>query len=341
VTVGLKRRTRPTHKVLYLLNLSADRQLSLSPVRAPLAGVIGEICPLPLSLIDQETRPVYLAEADFDILLDLAQRCELLPGLTWYPLPASADALFRKVLETGRGRWEDAAGPGLVRGDALMAEVSWKMLSSGSQVLRFELPDAAGAAHWRHLPLHRPWVVDTVSGTCRPVKAQGASEEHVVKLLARGPIDPEEVEAVSRDLRAVGAGVPDLQAIPVQRKEPVAPRPSLRLGNVEVGRGGRFLVIPAVSVDFDYDGVSLPWDFEDDSRFVPASGTADARVIRVTRDPGFEDACMDRLDRLGLRRLAMIEALDHRPDQGGLLAVENGDEKWKRWAAVQRALTEL
>jgi superfamily II DNA or RNA helicase len=341
VTSGLKKRARPTHKVLYLLSLSADRQLSLSPVRAPLAGVIGEISPLPLSLIDQETRPAYLAEADFNILLDLAQRCELLPGLTWYPLPASADGLFRKVLATGRGRWEDAAGPRLARGDALLANVSWKILPSGSQVLRFELPDNAGAAPWRHLPLHRPWVVDTVSGTCRPVKVQGASEEHVVELLARGPIDPEEVEAVSRDLRAASAGVPELRAIPVQRKEPSAPIAVLRLRNVEVGRGGRFLVRPAVSVEFDYDGLSLPWDFEGDSRFISASETQGAQVIRITRGHALEDACMERLERLGLRSLAMIEVLDHRPDQGGLLVVEDGNENSKRWAAIQRELARL
>ncbi|HMA99004.1 MAG TPA: hypothetical protein VKO38_06090, partial [Wenzhouxiangella sp.] len=338
---GLRRRTRPSHKVLYLLNLSSDRRLSLSPVRAPLAGVIGEISPLPLSLIEQEARPAYLTEADFNILLELAERCEMLPGLTWYPLPASAAGLFRKVLETGRGRWEDADGPVLAQSDPLLAEVSWKILPNGSQMLRFDLPEDGGSPRWRHLPLIPPWVIDTASGTCRPVSAKGVSDEPVADLLAKGAIDPEEVASISRDLRDWQAGLPPPRAIAVQRKPPSTPRAVVRLRNVEVGRGGRFLPLPAVSVGFDYGGLYLPWDFEGDSRFMPATETCAARVVRVSRDHAFEDACMETLEHLGLQRLAMMTALDHHPDEAGLLVLDHSEEHSKRWAAVQRDLAGL
>jgi len=74
---------------------------------------------------------------------------------------------------------------------------------------------------------------------------------------------------------------------------------------------------------------------------MPASKTCGAQVIRVSRDDAFEESCMDRLERLGLQRLATMTALDHHPDEGGFLVVKDSDEHSKRWANIQRDLSGL
>ncbi|MFW6339619.1 MAG: DEAD/DEAH box helicase [Wenzhouxiangella sp.] len=339
----VRRRVRPSHKVLYLLHLSGDRQMSVSPLRAPLAGVIGEVAPLPLSVIDHENRAPYLADADFDILHELAERCELLPGLIWYPLPSSAEALFLKILATGRGRWQGVEGPALHLAEPLVTGLSWRLLADGSQVLRFDLSGQDPAAGWRQLPLLPPWIVDPVSGACRPVRADGGDDELVAELLAQGTVEPDEVAQVRQRIDTTGAALPYPQEIQVAHSPPHKPLVELHLCNVEVGSSGRFLRLPAVGLGFVYGGLRLAWDAEGDRRLLPADQHPHAvrRAQRVVRDHAFEDNCLAQLEELGLVRLATLSGLDHQPDDGGLLVVGGRERIMARWAMIQRNLASL
>ncbi|MEE4637134.1 MAG: DEAD/DEAH box helicase [Wenzhouxiangella sp.] len=336
------RRLRPSHKVLYLFHLSADGQLSLNPVRAPLAGVIGEISPLPLSLIEQETSPPYLTEADFDILHELAERCELLPGLTWYPLPASAQTLFVKVVETGRARWEDPDGADLHVADPITAKLFWRLLADGSQALRFNLAESAEAMNWRHLPLLPPWIIDTRSGACRPVRAVAGAEELVIDLLALGRIDPSAVGPLRERIRRSESGIPEPQALKVEYLPLQRPCVNLCLRNVDVGSSGRFLRLPAVCLAFGYGELQLDWDAEGNSRLL--SDAADGqprRVLSAARDHDYEDACLSRLEGLGLVPLSSLTGLDYPPGEGGLLVLAGRERMTEAWAHAQRGLQEL
>ena len=333
-------RVRPSHKLLYLFHLSDDDELTLSPVRAPLAGVIGEIAPVPLGLLDQETRPAYLTEEDFRILHELAERCELLPGLTWYPLPASAHALFRRVLATGRARWQAADGVALCEEQALSADVAWRQHADGSQSLCFELPDSA-ATDWRLLPLLPPWVVDPDSGGCREVQAR-SGHGLVLELLQRGPVDPDEVDEVRDRIRSCAVAVPEPEPIEIISIARQQPQPLLHLQNVAVGVGGRFETLPAVALAFRYGELVLDWDAELARRAgetVP--GQRGRRVLEVQRDLGFEEACLNRLGRLGLVPLAGVSGLDYPPGDGGLLVPSQRDRLTQSWVLVQRGLERL
>ncbi len=331
-----RRRVRPSHKVLYLLYLSSDRQLSLSPVRAPLAGVIGEVSPLPLSLLRQETQAPYLAEADFEILHELGERCELLPGLTWYPLPASAGGLLEKVLATGRGRWEDEQGPPLAPSEPMHADTEWRFLATGEQVLRFRFAGEADRKRWRHLPLIPPWVVDSKTGVCRPVKARDADDADVLEALSRGPIDVTEAERLRAEIRACTRRLPEPEVLDVTHLDTVRPKANVRLSNVEIGRGGRFMTLPAVSLNFAYGADEFPWDFESDTRLTKSTDAAPAKIVRVCRDREFESDCLSRLDRLGLKPLASLKGSDYHPDDGELWVPEQGEWNVTGWASLQR-----
>ena len=333
-----RRRVRPSHKVLYLLYLSRDRQLSLSPVRAPLAGIIGEVSPLPLSLIRQETQAPYLAEADFEILHELAERCELLPGLTWYPLPPSASSLLEKVLATGRARWEDEHGPALRLDEPMHADMEWRLLDTGEQLLCFRLPRNSQTARWRHLPLVPPWVVDTETGACRPVKARGADDGVVIAALSRGPIDMTQAARLRDDSLAFPKGLPKPEALEIVDLDSAPPRPVVRLRNVELGRGGRFVRLPAASLAFAYGSEEFPWHFESSTRLMTADVSNPRKVVRVRRDRRFEGDCLSRLEGLGLQPLVSLQGSDYHPDDGDLLVAREGELNAVRWAGIQREI---
>ncbi|WP_203594738.1 DEAD/DEAH box helicase [Wenzhouxiangella limi] len=327
---------------MYLLHLSADGQLSVSPVRAPLAGVIGDVAPLALSLIDQETRPPYLTEADFDILHELAERCELLPGLTWYPLPPSAQALFVKVLATGRGRWEDAEGAALRAAEALTADLFWQLLPDGSQALRFDLSAAAGQTKWVHLPLLPPWVIDPLSGVCRPVRAANGSDDLVTELLGYGRVGADQVARVRERIRSGKSGLPEPQLVEVETLVRRRPQVDIRLRNVEVGSSGRFLRLPSVCLGFRYGDLRLAWDAEGSSRLQPTDDEHQPqRVLSVAREHAFEEACLARLEALGLVVLATLAGLDYPPGDGGLLVPAERERLTEAWAGAQRGLAAL
>ena len=338
---GAVQRLRPRHKALYLLQLSSDGELSVSPVRAPLAGVIGEVVPLQLGLLEQETRPNYLTDEDFRILHELAERSELLPGLTWYPLPGSAENLFRAMLDSGRCRWQAPDGLALHAGEALRANVHWQLLDDGSQELRFDLAGAGLDVSSCQLPLVPPWTADLESGACRPIRPN-RDPDRVLELMARGRIGAQESAGLALSLREAGGALPAPIPVRVEKVAVLQPLPSLHLRNVEVGTGGRFLTLPAVRLSFRYGELDLAWDHEGGSKLlVEASTTGPRRVLSAQRDLEFEECCMAELEALDLVPLASAERFDYQPGDGGLLVPARRERLTETWVAAQRGLQRL
>lgn len=333
-------RARPRHRLLYLLQLSASGELSVSPVRAPLAGVIGALVPFQLSLLQQEARPAYVADDDYRILHELAERAVLVPGLTWHPLPASAEDLFLALLDSGRCYWEGPDGPALRQAAAMRAGVCWQLLPDGRQQLRFRLDSVAGG-ELLQLPLSPPWVVDLDSGQCCRVVPE-REPERALELIGLGRVEPDRARQLIVTLAAEGSELPRPLAVERARVSPGRPQPCLYLGNVEVGRAGRFMRLPAVSLSFDYAGLALAWDHEGDSRLLPepAEGAA-RRVLQADRDDAIEEACLARLEGLGLVRLAQAEGLDYPPGCGGQLVPAQRERLAEAWVRIQQALGDL
>ena len=337
---GAAQRARPRHRLLYLLQLSPRGDLSVSPVRSPLAGVIGEVVPFSLSLLQQEMRPAYVADSDYRILHELAERSILVPGLTWHPLPPSAEELFRALLETRRCHWQSPVGPALHAGSVVRADVAWRLNDDGSQQLHFELGQQAGEDRLQ-LPLSPPWTLDRHSGLCCPVRPRLESDR-ALELMAQGRLEAERTRALIAALRAEGSALPQPVALEVEQVKSDRPQPSLFLANVEVGSGGRFISLPSVALSFRYGPLELPWDHEGESRLLPDDGSiGPRRVLTAARDHDLEEACLARLEALGLVRLTAAEGLDYPPGSGGWLVPDRRDRLAEAWVGIQQGLDAL
>ncbi|TVS12481.1 MAG: DEAD/DEAH box helicase [Wenzhouxiangella sp.] len=332
---------RPRHKLLYLLQLSPDGELSVSPVRSPLAGVIGEVVPLPLSLLEQETPPNYLTDEDFRILHELAERSEMLSGLTWYPIPASADNLFHALIETGRCRWRSPEGPALRLGAPVGADVYWLLRQDGTQELRFDLADAGLAKASLQLPLRSSWALDPDTGLCRPLRPRREPDQ-VSRLRGLGRIGPDESTRIADQIRKHDSALPEPVPVRVETVQSGRPEPHVRLVNVRVGTGGRFIELPAAALSFRYGELSLPWDHEGGSKLLGEDGAGGPRqVLSAERDLAFEEQCMGALEDLGLVALAADERFDYQPGDSGLLVPERRDRLTEAWVDAQLGLQRL
>ncbi len=334
-------RTRLRHRLIYRVQLSASGELGVSPVRAPLAGVIGALVPFSLSLLQQETRPAYVTDDDLPILHELAERSALVPGLTWHPLLPSAGDLFVSLVASGRCYWEGPDGPALRMADAIRAEVEWLLHADGSQQLRFALPRTDCGAEWVQLPLSPPWLVDRQSGVCRPIWP-GQEPGRALELIALGPLDPDRARELHAELEAEGSLLPRPALLALERVPSARPCPRLYLGNVEVGCTGRFMRLPAVRLSFGYAGLEWAWDHEGDACLLPAEpGHATRRVLQAERDHATEQACLARLEALGLVRLGAAEGLDYPPGSVGLLVPRHRDRLTEAWMEIQASLKAL
>ena len=306
-------------------------------MRSPLAGVIGEVVPFSLSLLQQEMRPAYVADSDYRILHELDERASLAPGLTWHPVPASAEGLFRALLETRRCYWESPDGPALHAGDVLPADVRWRLNDDGSQQMHFDLP----RDDLLQLPLRPPWALDRQSGLCCPVRPK-LEPERALDIMEQGRLTASQSRELIAEMTAAGSELPLPVRLKVERVKSNQPEPGLYLANVEVGSGGRFIPLPSVSLSFHYGPLALPWDHESGSRLLPAEeGQSARRVLTAKRDYEYEEACLARLESLGLVRLAAAEGLDYPPGSGGWLIPARRERLAESWVGIQNELDAL
>ncbi|MGY6553931.1 MAG: DEAD/DEAH box helicase [Wenzhouxiangella sp.] len=334
-------RARPRHRLLYLLQLSAGSELSVSPVRAPLAGIIGERLPFSLSILEQEARPSYVADEDYRILHELAERAALVPGLTWHPLPSSAEDLFRAMLDSGRCYWESPEGPTLRASEPISAPVHWQLRADGSQQLQFDWTQTQLSGSRLQLPLDPPWVVNLDSGLCRPVRPIQEADR-AIQLMAQGQLDPQRAQELIASLEAADSALPRPARLQLERVPATRPQPRLRLANVEVGSAGRFMKLPAVALSFGYGELELAWDHEGESKLLTTASDENLpRVLMAERDLAFEDACLCKLEGLNLERLTKAQGLDYAPGHGGLLVPARRDRLTASWIETQQALNAL
>jgi len=335
---------RPMHRLLYLLYLSVDGQrLSVCPVRAPLAGVIGTPLPFSPQRLRAGEQPVWLTSADISILHDLHDRSVQLPDVAWFPLGPQAGDLLHSMIETGRCFLQTAAdddrpghyGLNLQLAEHWPVEPRWMLRDDGGQQLRFD-PWTGAEPSQRQLPLNPPWVIDPNSGACHQLKADRTLDQ-VLTELNGSSLRPDQI---ARLKRAIEWGeLPAPRRPRVSKLASTAPIPMLRLVNVRVAAMGRMLTIPAAELSFQYHHIRLPWDA--DGPYV----LDEQRVVSVARNQATEHECVSTLRELDLFPLAEASDLDYRPGDDGLWlvtdSVADSECLTERWLAFQQALTEL
>ena len=360
---------RPYHRLVYRLCLSVDQaHLSVCPVRAPLAGIIGAPAPFsPQRLIEDEAKArasTWISDLDRDVLHDLADRSAQLPGLVWFPLGLSSGELVRAMVESKRavlcldgdsgdepdnepGSDSDPSqGLKLTLGEPIRARAHWRLGDDGAQTLnwspRVSSPGSADSREGWVLPLNPPWWIDPESGSAHPIEIDPGVEK-ALDYLAGEPLRASQVEAWSG--LALQQSLPDPQ--PIERVEHRAepPTPVATLHNITIARAGRFITLPAVSLAFDYGLKTLAWNSDRTTLVAPdqpsaANGEGGAVVVwAIERDADVEHAAVAALEQLGLLPLERIDGVDYKAPHHGVWVVPDLGADESGWLAIQTTLS--
>lgn len=153
----------------------------------------------------------------------------------------SGAAILDAILETGRARWGDLAGPVMVRGEPRAGRIHWAIADDGRQRPSV-IPDdgSEAAAPLAILPLAPPWAISADPEDAGQVIAApftlSLSPWRLAALLAAPPLRPEQVVPVRQRLaRILGEAV--TQTMPESLPRPLAalriidavPKPHLRI----------------------------------------------------------------------------------------------------------------
>ena len=353
---------RPYHRLVYQLCLSPDHtQLSVCPVRAPLAGIIGAPAPFsPQRLINDEAKErlsTWITDLDRSLLHDLADRSAQLPGLVWFPLGLASGELLATMVESKRailcldgidpegGEHFPSAGLKLNLGEPLAATPLWQLNTDGSQTLKWipDHPENTQADAWVTWPLSPPWVIHTATGSAHPLILADEQLE-ALDYLGGEPLRPSAVD--DWQSQPFADSLPKPRGIKRKRHQTSAPTPVVRLHNTTVARSGRLVTLPAVSLFFDYGLRSLVWNTDrstliDPDQDLDKVGAGSVNVLALDRHDVAEARAVEMLRRLGLAPLGELEGIDYPVASHAVWVLSDlsGDES--EWLSIQTALEGL
>jgi hypothetical protein len=299
--------------------------LDLRVVRILKSGVWGANRALPSTQLQNPTAN-YLTPADRALL-------RLLRGGPWSSQlqlsedPEMADLAMRRMLETGRCRWQDLASPPLALGPARRGRFGWRVGGDGRQTIAVELDDPSAIV----LTAASPWYVLPGEHVAGPVELDLARPLVRVALSAP-PVTARQAAAIGtvlgRDLAAVPLPRPRSDIIEEFRSDP--PFPALTLVSRE--RGWSYWSPVARDFDKKVDLALLGFFYgatpvhPDDSRGEVRSFEEDRIIVRA-RNRGAESAARKRLEAFGLQGMRGFEA---RASDGGrmVFGFGEGQQDW-------------
>ena len=213
---------------------------------------------------------------------------------------------LRRVLATGRARFETPQGAPLAEGPPRPGRLVWRMREDGSQVPAIEF-DAG-----RPVALPEPWYLDTETGTLGPV-ALDLPATVAARLLAAPALPPLQADQVRTELarRLPGLDVPAPAPPPPIEDVPGPPRPVLTLlrgvapaianpWNTPAQTAAE--LGPIARLDFRYGTLLVPNGPSPPPRSHTPLLSERGRLFRVLRDPAAEQAAVPQLAAIGLAR---------------------------------------
>ncbi|HEX9534561.1 MAG TPA: SNF2-related protein [Stellaceae bacterium] len=256
----------------------------------------------------------YLTPADRGII-------RLLGGGSWSPQlqlsddPEIADLAMRRILGTGRCRWQNLASPPLALGPSRAGRLSWKVGADGRQIVGIALDDPSAVV----LPSASPWYVLPAERLAGPIEL--ALARPLVRIaLSAPPVTKAQAEAVGaaleRDLPGLALPRPRFDIVEEIRKDP--PVPVLTL--VQRKRGWNYWGVRTKewedNVDlallgFSYGGVVIdPEDRRNELRTFE-----EGRIVVRRRNRSAERGALKRLRELGLQAVETFEAQNRDEDR--------------------------
>ncbi len=279
--------------------------LDLRVVRILKSGEWGGDRDLPSTQLQNPTAN-YLTQADRAII-------RLLQGGGWnsrFHLPEDgeiADLAMRRILATGRCRWQDLASPPLGLGPGCRGRLGWRVGDDGRQTVAIELDDLSAIV----LPAASPWYVLPGESVAGPIELDLAPR--VVKAaLSAPPVTARQAAAIrtilDRELPALPIPRPRSDIVEEVRSD--SPIPALTL----VSRERLWSYWGSVPKEWDKhtDLAQLAFFYgaapihPDDPRKEVRS-LEDGRVIVRSRNRSVERAARQRLETFGLQRMGAID----------------------------------
>jgi superfamily II DNA or RNA helicase len=222
--------------------------------------------------------------------------------------PEIIDLAMRRIIGTGRCRWQNLAAPPLALGQARQGSLAWRVGSDGRQTIGVALDEPSAIV----LPSASPWYVLPEENLAGPIELDVARPLVNVALSAP-PVTTTQAEALGavleRDLPGLALPRPRADLVEEIRKDP--PVPTLRLAKRK--RSWSYWELRSKNWDehidvallgYSYDGVAVgPGDRRSELRTVEGG-----RIIVRRRNLAAERAMQERLAAFGLHALENIEA---------------------------------
>lgn len=263
------------------------------------SGALGATSWVKVASIGSHMTPPHWTALDAAVLVDLEALCAKTDSYSMiYKLDGrhGSDVLC-KLISTGRCYWNETVR--LKQGDTIQGRFEWHAEGKTGTVK----PIIRAQPSALILPLDRPWYVDASTGECGCVECE-LPTRLVASLLQIGPLMPEHVPAVRKEMEALDlpqAALPQIaQRVVVRAPKPV-PKIQVELetcgskSHILYGRSQVFAPIPFAKLTFEYEGIQAP-ENGDDIRIVTPdemlilqrNEAAERQAIQVLLAAGWE-----------------------------------------------------
>ena len=275
--------------------------LELRVVRVLKSGDWGADRPLPAAQLQNPTAK-YFSQADRSISQLLRDPLGRSPP----PLPEDpdlVDLLLRRVIDTGRCRWQDLASPPLKLGPPRRGRLVWQLGPDGRQTIAVELHDRLAVP----LPSASPWYVHPEEYLAGPV-ALDVARPLVGIALSAPPVTIAQAAAlgalIARDLPDLTLPQPRSDLVEEIRDDP--PVPTLMLANRP--RRRNYWEVWGKDSEERVDVALLGYLYGDtlvggDDALHEQRKVEEGRIVVRRRDPAAERSAQDRLEAFGLRAI--------------------------------------
>jgi len=203
---------------------------------------------------------------------------------------SSGDELLASMLETGRCLLADTESV-LCRGPDRLCTLAWGIDETGNQYPEFRAEPAASLVFL----LGSPWYIDPVSGECGKLATQlpGKLLDELFQPILIAPGHGAQCHA-ALSKRYPGVDFPLLREFDIEERPPVQPVPCLQFcSRVLENPWIEDVEADLLRLSFDYAGVRLGGQ-------QPSRVLVGDRVLKIQRDPDFEEQCADQLMEAGL-----------------------------------------
>ncbi len=272
--------------------------LDLRVVRVLKSGDWGADRPLPAGQLQNATAK-YVRPADRAVLQLLQDRLGRSPP----PLPQDPDLidlLLRRIIDTGRCRWQDLASPPLRLGPTRDGRLAWRLGPDGRQTIDVEMDDESAVA----LPSAAPWYIHLDEHLAGPIVFD-IPRPLIGIALSAPPVTMAQATAlgalIARDLPDLALPQPRTDLVEEIREEP--PVPTLVLANRQ--RRRNYWEYWGKDWDDRVDVALLGYIYG--SSLIDADGAQrelrrveDGRIVIRRRDLDAERQAQDRLEAFGL-----------------------------------------